>query len=70
MQKMAHRLKTIAGRKLYALRKQIVEPVFGISKSVMGFRRFSMRGMESANNEWNLVCRAWNVKRLAKLRPQ
>lgn len=69
VQKMAHRLKTIAGRKLYALRKQIVEPVFGIIKSVMGFRRFSMRGLESANNEWNLVCLAWNVKRLAKLRP-
>lgn len=70
VQKMAHRLKTIAGRKLYALRKQIVEPVFGIIKSVMGFRRFSMRGLESANNEWNLVCLAWNVKHLAKLRPQ
>ena len=70
VQKMAHRLKTIAGRKLYAVRKQIVEPVFGIIKSVMGFRRFSMRGLESANNEWNLVCLAWNVKRLAKLRPQ
>jgi hypothetical protein len=70
VQKMAHRLKTIAGRKIYALRKQIVEPVFGIIKSVMGFRRFSMRGLESANNEWNLVCLAWNVKRLAKLRPQ
>lgn len=70
VQKMAHRIKTGAGRKLYALRKQIVEPVFGIIKSVMGFRRFSLRGLESANNEWNLVCLAWNVKRLAKLRPQ
>ena len=70
VQKMAHRLKTVAGRKIYALRKQIVEPVFGIIKSVMGFRRFSLRGLESVNNEWNLVCLAWNLKRLAKLRLQ
>ena len=38
LQTMAHRLKTKAGRALYTLRKQTVEPVFGIIKSVMGFR--------------------------------
>ena len=37
--KMAHHLKTLAGRKRDALRKQTVEPVFGIIKSVMGFRQ-------------------------------
>jgi Transposase DDE domain len=37
---MAHRLKTRAGRDLYGLRKQVPEPVFGIIKSVMGFRQF------------------------------
>ena len=41
---MAHRLRTPEGRDLYALRKQTQEPVFGIIKSVLGFRQFSMRG--------------------------
>ena len=68
-QTMSHRLKTKAGRALYALRKQTVEPVFGIIKSVMGFRQFSLRGLEKVRGEWNLVCMAWNLKRMATLRP-
>jgi len=68
MQAMAHRLKTKAGRALYALRKQTVEPVFGIIKSVMGFRQFSLRGLKKVSGEWRLVCLAWNVKRMAVLR--
>ena len=67
---MAHRLKTVARRKLYALRKQTVEPVFGIIKSVMGFRQFSMRGLAAAQSEWSLVCLSWNLKRMAVLRLQ
>ena len=69
LQAMAHRLKTKAGRALYALRKQTVEPVFGIIKSVMGFRQFSLRGLDKVSGEWRLVCLAWNVKRMAVLRP-
>ena len=68
MQVMAHRLKTKTGRARYALRKQTVEPVFGIIKSVMGFRQFSMRGLAAAQSEWNLVCLSWNLKRMAVLR--
>lgn len=70
VQLMAHRLKTRAGRALYALRKQTVEPVFGIIKSVMGFRQFSLRGLKKVSGEWSLVCLAWNVKRMAILRPK
>jgi transposase len=69
MQAMAHKLKTRAGRAVYALRKQTVEPVFGIIKSVMGFRQFSLRGLNKVSGEWALVCLAWNVKRMAVLRP-
>ena len=54
----------------YALRKQTVEPVFGIIKSVMGFRQFMLRGLENVRNEWTLVCLAWNLKRMPVLRPQ
>lgn len=66
--KMAHRLKTKAGRALYGLRKQTVEPVFGIIKHVMGWRQMSMRGLDKAEGEWALVTLAWNVKRLHVLR--
>ena len=69
-QAMAHKLKTKAGRALYALRKQTVEPVFGIIKSVLGFRQFSLRGLKKVTGEWTLVCLAWNLKRMAVLRPQ
>lgn len=68
VQTMAHFLTTLAGAAIYALRKQTVEPVFGIIKSVMGFRQFSLRGLKKVTGEWNLVCLAWNVKRMAVLR--
>ena len=70
MQAMAPKLKTKAGRAAYALRKQTVEPVFGIIKSVMGFRQFLLRGLAGARGEWSLVCLAWNLKRMAVLRLQ
>ncbi len=61
---MAHRLKTPEGRALYALRKQTPEPVFGILKSAIGFRQFSLRGLENVRGEWSLVTMAWNLKRM------
>jgi transposase len=70
VERMAHRLKTTTGRATYARRKQTVEPVFGIIKSVMGFRQFLTRGLDNVQNEWTLVCLAWNLKRMAALRPQ
>ena len=66
--KMAHRLSTRKGRALYGLRKQTVEPVFGIIKRVMGWRQMSMRGLDKARGEWSLVTMAWNIKRLHVLR--
>ena len=66
---MAHRLKTPQGRALYALRKQTPEPVFGIIKSVLGFRQFSLRGLEKVRGEWSLVTMAWNIKRMFVLNP-
>ncbi len=67
-EKMAHRLKTAEGKALYKLRKETVEPVFGIIKEVMGFRRFSLRGLVKVNLEWALVTLAYNVKRLFSLK--
>ena len=64
---MAHRLKTRSGRADYALRKQTVEPVFGIIKHVMNFRQFLLRGVDKVGQEWNLVALAWNLKRMNTL---
>ncbi len=64
---MKHRLKTQAGKAVYAKRKSTIEPVFGIIKSVMGFRQFFLRGFEAVIGEWNLVCIAFNLKRLYAL---
>jgi len=64
LEAMAYRLKTPQGRKLYALRKQTPEPVFGIIKSVLGFRQFLLRGLEKVRGEWSLVTMAWNLKRM------
>ena len=61
---MRYRLKTAAGKAIYAKRKGTVEPVFGIIKAVMGFRSFLLRGLELVTGEWELVCIAWNLKRL------
>ena len=64
---MRHRLRTPEGRAMYAKRKSTVETVFGIVKEVMGFRRFHLRGFDAAQGEWNLVCMAWNMKRMYAL---
>ena len=66
---MAYRLQTPEGKKLYALRKQMPEPVFGIIKSVMGFRQFLLRGIDRVRGEWSLVTMAWNMKRMFTLQP-
>jgi transposase len=64
---MCHRLATPEGKRLYALRKQTPEPVFGIIKSVIGFRQFLLRGLEKVRGEWSLVTMAWNIKRMFAL---
>ncbi len=67
LQAMTHRLRTPEGKKLYGLRKQTPEPVFGIIKSVMGFRQFLLRGLDNVQGEWSLVTMAWNIKRMFAL---
>ena len=64
---MRHRLQTKAGKQRYALRKQTPEPVFGIIKSVLGFRQFLLRGLDQVRGEWSLVTMAWNIKRIFAL---
>lgn len=68
--KMKYRLRTADGRALYGQRKSTVEPVFGQIKRVMGFRQFSLRGLEKVAGEWTLVAIAYNMRRMSQLRTQ
>jgi hypothetical protein len=65
---MAEKLRTPAGKARYRRRACTVEPVFGIIKSALGFRQFMLRGLKKVSGEWNLVCLAYNLKRLHTLR--
>lgn len=67
MTAMKYRMQTPEGKAFYARRKSTVEPVFGIIKEVMGFRRFMLRGFKAVQGEWLLVCIAFNMKRLCAL---
>ena len=66
-EKMARKLKSEEGKKIYKKRKETVEPVFGIIKQAMGFRQFMLRGLEKVNTEWSLVKVAYNFKQLHNL---
>ena len=68
VQAMKHRLQTREGKAVYATRKSTVETVFGIIKQVQGFRQFLLRGLDSVQSEWSLVCIGWNLKRMHALR--
>lgn len=65
--KMNQVLQSEKGSQIYKKRKQTVEPVFGIIKEVLGFRRFSLRGEQETDSEWSLVCAAYNLKRMFNL---
>jgi transposase len=64
---MQEKLQTDEGRNKYRKRKSTVEPIFGIIKSVLGFKQFHLRGTEKVKNEWTLIALAHNCKRLSKL---
>ena len=63
--RMRRKLRTKKGRKVYALRKELPEPVFGQIKQVRGFRQFLLRGLDKAGGEWKLICTGHNLLKLA-----
>jgi transposase len=68
VERARHRLRTVEGRAVYALRKSTVEPVIGIIKAAIGFRQFSLRTLEKVRGEWCLVSIAYNLKRMFNLK--
>ena len=65
--RMAAKLATAAGRAQYAQRKWLSEAPHGWIKEALGFRRFSLRGLDNVRGEWDLVCLALNIRRLRGL---
>ena len=66
-QTMWDRLNSELGKELYRVRKSTIEPVLGIIKEVIGFRQFMLRGTAKTRGEWDLVCIAYDLKRLHRL---
>lgn len=64
---LRHIMEEPGHRELYRRRKCSVEPAFGQIKAGMGFRRFLYRGRENVRSEWDLVCAAFNLRKLAAL---
>jgi len=64
---MHDKMQTPAARQLHARRQHTVEPVFGIIKEALGFRRFHLRGINKVEGEWTLIALAYNLKRLHTL---
>ena len=65
--RMKQKLEAEEGRRRYSKRKSIVEPVNGWIKSVLGFRQFSLRGLQKVSGEWTLVCLALNLRQMRPL---
>jgi transposase len=63
-EKMQQKLCSATGKALYAARKQIVEPVFGMTKSARGIRKFLLRGLEKVSAEWQLICLTHNLLKI------
>ena len=62
--RMRRTLRTHRGRRLYARRKAIVEPVFGQIKQGRGYRQFLLRGLRQVRGEWALICTTHNMLKL------
>ncbi len=63
-EKMQSKLRAATGKALYAARKHIVEPVFGMIKSAREIRRFLLRGLEKVSAEWQLICLTHNLLKI------
>ena len=68
--RMHQKVTSPEGRRIYARRKVLAEPVFGQIKEGRGFRRFSLRGLAKAGAEWAIVCLCHNLLKLYRAVPR
>jgi transposase len=55
-ERMDRKRLTKRGRRLYKQRSQIIEPVFGQTKTCRGIDRFQRRGLANCQSEWKVIC--------------
>jgi hypothetical protein len=67
---MRRKLRTKKGKKCYARRKQLPEPVFGQIKQARGFRQFLLRGLDKVSGEWRFICTGHNLLKLFRAHQQ
>jgi transposase len=63
-QQMRERLAKQEEQKRYRQRNAMVEPVFGLIKEILGYRRFLLRGLKKVRGEWSLICASFNLRKL------
>jgi transposase len=63
-ERMDRKLLTQRGRRLYKKRSQIIEPVFGQTKTCRGIDRFQRRGLANCQSEWKVICGTHNLLKL------
>ncbi len=68
-QQMRRRLEDPEGKQRYRQRSGMVEPVFGMIKETLGYRRFLMRGLQKVKGEWAMICTAFNLLKLYRHTP-
>jgi hypothetical protein len=64
--RMKRKLRTTAGRAIYAIRKGLVEPVFGQIKRCMRFSELTVRGLVKAQQEWSFMCALHNLLKICR----
>jgi len=61
---MKERIDTVEGKQIYSHRMSVIEPVFGNICSNKKLNRFSLRGKEKVQSQWQLYCIVHNIEKL------
>jgi len=64
IEKMKEKIDSVAGRAIYSQRLGTVEPVFGHINTMIGFKRFSLRGKTKVNAQWQLISMVHNILKI------
>ena len=64
LEKMKQKIDSVKGRAIYSQRLGTVEPVFGNINTMIGFKRFSLRGKTKVNAQWQLISMVHNILKI------
>lgn len=62
---MKKRVDSPKGKHIYAQRLAVVEPVFGNLRANKRLDRFSLRGKNKVNGQWQLYCMVHNIEKMS-----